>query len=112
MTNQTYPTQWQLGKPSGSLKEQKNGYMVTFSFLNEPQTSNYFAISKYDSKETAEKVAIKHIETESNKRGLTKNQIRYIDANTIEVKLSKGQIMKTDAKFLDTLQKKYIKCQI
>lgn len=99
-----FPSEWQHGKPRGSVKDQKNGFMAVLSPPNEKQLTKYFAISSFKSKNHAFDEAKKWVAINSNQRGLTRNQIRYIDRNTIEVKLTNDQIMITDAKFLDKVQ--------
>lgn len=100
-----YPTEWQLGKPRGSIKElPKRGYQVTISD-DTGQTTKSFLFRNYDdNKEQTLKEATKWRQEESDQRNLTRNQIRYTDPNTIEVKLTQDKILKTDAKFLDKVE--------
>lgn len=100
-----YPSNWQLGKPRGSLKEQPTGYMVTLSPPGEKQINSYFTKTMYGTKEKALIAAERYMQAESDKRDLTRNQIRYLDVNTVEVKLTQDKTMKTNAKFLDKVQK-------
>ena len=99
-----YPSEWQLGKPRGSIKEQPTGYMVVLSPPGERQISEYFTKTKCGTKENALIQAKRYIQVQSDKRNLTRNQIRYLDANTIEVKLTQDKVMKTNEKFLDKIQ--------
>src|SRR5579885_2768455 len=106
MHNITYPTQWQLGKPRGSIKEFPTSYLAIISPPNEKQINKYFLFKDYEnSKEKARGAASKYLQKESDKRNLTRNQIRYINKDIIEVKLTQNQIMKTNSKFIDKVQK-------
>jgi len=109
-----YPTQWQLGKPRGSIKEHKNkktdiitSYSVTISppDVNAKQVTKFFSVTQYGSIDNAKKAADDWRQLTSEQLGLTRNQIRYIDADTIEVQLTQDKIMKTNAKFINEVQK-------
>lgn len=106
---QTYPTQWQLGKPGGSYqlapKQNPFAVKVVMSPPEEKQYSKTFTFSVYGGKENAEKEASKWRLDEAIKLNQVDNQIRYLDKDTIEVKLTKGKTMKTDAKHIDKVQK-------
>ena len=103
---QNYPTQWQLGKPRGSIKEQPTCYLVVMSPPNGKQTNTYFLLKDNNNdKQATLKKAEEFRYAESARHGLTRNEIRYIDANTIEVKLTQNYVMKTDANLLDYVEK-------
>lgn len=104
MVGINYPTEWHLGKPRGSIKDVKGGFMLTISPPNSKQISSFFSISKYGTEEQAFKEAKKQQSILSNEHELTRNQIRYISKDTIEVKLTNDQIMITDAKHLNKVQ--------
>lgn len=98
-----YPTVWQLGKASGSIKTQSGGYMVVLSPPGMKQRNTYFGISRYGSQETAKEAAEKYKQEESARLNLNYNRIRYLDANTIEVELS--DIYVTDERMENLLEK-------
>lgn len=101
-----YPTKWQLGKPRGSIKEIPTGYQVVLSPPKEKQINKYFIYKDYEnSKEKTYQAALEFKQNESDKRGLTRNQIRYLNKNVIEVKLTQDKTMKTNMKFLNEVQK-------
>jgi hypothetical protein len=99
-----YPTKWQLGKPRGTANERENDYRAVVSPPGQKQMNKIFTFSKYGGKANAKKEADKWCQELSDKLGLTRNQIRYIDANTIEVQLTQDKIMKTNAKYLNQVQ--------
>lgn len=103
---QNYPTQWQLGKPRGSIKKQPTAYLVVMSPPNAKQTNTYFLLRDNNNDKLATlKKAEDFRYSESARYGLTRNQIRYIDANTIEVQLTKNFVMITDANLLAQVEK-------
>ena len=101
-----YPTEWSLGKPRGSLKEEKTGYRVTMS---PPKAKQYFKYFKFadtdDSKRRANEEAIKWLKSESDKLGLTRNMIRYLSKDVIEVQLLNDITFKTDVANLKQVEK-------
>src|ERR1700744_4516952 len=99
-SNQIYPTNWQLGKARGSIKESATNYLVTMSPPGIKQIIKYFLFRDYKSKTEAYEKASEWCMQKSDEYGLTRNKIRYIDKDTIEVKLTQDQIMTTDAKFI------------
>lgn len=114
MQPQTYPTQWQLGKPRGSIKEhanKKTGKITSYSVTISPPNANgqqvprFFSVTIYGSSANAKKAAEDWRQTTSDQLGLTRNQIRYLDENTIEVQLTQNKTMKTNAKYIDDVQK-------
>jgi hypothetical protein len=103
---QTYPTPWQLGKPRGSIKEQPTCYLVVMSFPDLTQTNTYFRFKENNNdKQATLQKAEEFRYAESARHGMTRNQIRYIDANTIEVILTQDCIMQTDANLLQFVEK-------
>jgi len=103
---QLYPTPWQLGKPRGSIKEQPTCYLVVMSPPNAKQTTTYFLFKDNNNdKQATLKKAEEFRYAESARHGLTRNQIRYIDANTIEVQLTQDCVMQTDANLLQFVEK-------
>lgn len=105
MAEITYPTEWQLGKPRGSLKTLPTYYQVTISPPNGKQFTKTFKYRDYKSIEDALKAAKDWQMEISDEYELTRNKIRYLDKDTIEVKLTKDCVMKTDAKNLDLVEK-------
>lgn len=107
MTN--YPTEWTGGKERGAIvefpKNNPTSYLVTLSPPKQKQIYKSFNFKEYGSKDKALFAAKEYRKQESDKLELTLNQIRYIDKDTIEVKLTQDKIMKTDAKFLDKVEK-------
>lgn len=104
MQQVTYPTAWSYGKPRGSIKEQPTAYLVVMSPPNEKQTTTYFRFREYKNKEEALVKAKEYMKQQSDRYGLTRNMIRFIDKDTIEVKLTQDQIMKTDSTNLDKVE--------
>ncbi|ARF12684.1 HNH endonuclease [Klosneuvirus KNV1] len=107
-----YPSPWQLGKPRGSIKDTINkktgtvtSYSVTLSPPNAQPITKFFSISEYGSQTNAKKASENWRQTMSDQYNLTRNQIRYLDKDTIEVQLTQGKTMKTDAKYIDEVQK-------
>ncbi|QKF94338.1 hypothetical protein QKU48_gp0880 [Fadolivirus algeromassiliense] len=102
---QNYPTEWKGGKLAGDIYEKPTCYQVRISPPNQKSINEFYNFNKYSSKENAYLEALKFHKKTSDQLGLTFNQYRYIDKNTIEIKLIGGKIMKTDAKFLDLIEK-------
>lgn len=99
-----YPTKWQQGKPRGSDPiEQTKCYQVRFNPPGEPQKCVSFKFDNYGSKEAAYDAAIKWRQYESDKRGLTRDQIRYISKDVIEIKV-KDKIVKASATDINKIQ--------
>lgn len=103
----TYPTEWCLGKIKGSCCEDKNkrGVLASINIPQKRTLSKYFAYSKCGDKDTALQSAKQFCREVSDKNGMTRNQIRYMDADTIEVKLTQDKTFITDAKYLDLVEK-------
>jgi hypothetical protein len=99
-----YPTEWQLGKPRGSISDKKTTYKLVFSPPDGKQEAFFFAFSKYKNKQEAYKAAEQKRFELSNSAGLTRNRIRYLDKDTIEVELTQDKTFKTDAKFIDKVE--------
>ena len=100
----TYPTKWQLGKSRGTANERDNDYRAVISPPGQKQINKIFSFSKYGTKANAKKEADKWCQELSDKLGLTRNQIRYINKDIIEVQLTQDKIMKTNAKFIDKVE--------
>jgi len=98
-----YPTEWKMGKPRGSLKEFKTYYQITLSPPDRGQINKTFPFN--GNKEQAYNDAMKFMKNESDKLGLTRNMLRYIDKDTIEVKATQDYTFFTDAKFLNQVEK-------
>lgn len=105
MAEITYPTEWQLGKPRGSIKTNPTNYQVTLSPPNVKQIVNFFRFCEYKNQIEALKAAETWQMQKSDEYDLTRNKIRYLDKDTIEVQLTQDQVMKTDAKFIKEVQK-------
>lgn len=102
----TYPTKWQYGNPKGSIQTIKHkAYKTVFTPPLGKTYTKYFYFHKYDSKEDAFIEAQDWLYDESKKHNVLTNEIRYLDKDTIEVKLTMDKTLKTDAKYLDTVQK-------
>jgi hypothetical protein len=102
-----YPTEWSLGKPRGSLKEEKTGFRVTMSPPKEKQYFKYFkfADSSTAAKQRAQKEASLWLKSESDKLGLTRNMVRYLSKDVIEVQLLNDITFKTDTANLKEVEK-------
>jgi len=101
-----YPTEWSLGKPRGSIKVVKDGYQVLITPPNEKQIVETFNIKKFNgNKEETLTRAHEFMKKTSDDKGLTRNRIRYINEDTIEVEVSDDKIMKTDAIFIEFVEK-------
>lgn len=107
MNEVTFPTKWMYGKPRGFIKEIATGYMTVLSLPDiKKRLTKYFLFRNHNNSfELAYDEAQKFLQNESDKRNLTRNQIRYLDEKTIEVKLTQNQTMKINSYFLDLIQK-------
>lgn len=99
-----YPSDWILGKPRGSIKENPTNYQLRVS-IPDTDINKYFTFKNKESKEIAYKNCLKTQMEISDENDLTRNKIRYLDKNTIEVKLTQDKIMKTDSKFIKEVEK-------
>jgi len=101
-------TEWQVGKPIGSILERENNGALRFEVRiplgNAKMKSKSFSHNKFDNVDTARKAAEEWLINYSKENNLTRNMIRVVDKDTIEVKLSKNLIMKTDIKFINICQ--------
>jgi hypothetical protein len=102
-----------MGKPRGSIgnienkKKIKSGYRVIMSPPGEEdQYYQTFKFADYDNDEEATLRKAEEFRYEQSELwGTTRNKLRYLDRDTIEVKLTQDKVMKTDAKFIDEVQK-------
>lgn len=99
-----YPTEWTLGKPRGSIKENPTNYQLRVS-TSERDINIYFKFCDYKSKNETYKDCLKKQMEISDENDLTRNKIRYIDKETIEVKLTQDKIMKTDSKYIKEVER-------
>lgn len=99
-----YPSEWILGKPRGSIKENPTNYQLRVSTSNQ-DFNIYFKFCDYKSKNETYKACLKKQMEISDENDLTRNKIRYLDKDTIEVKLTQDKIMKTDSKFIKDVEK-------
>ncbi len=99
-----YPSDWILGKPRGSIKENPTNYQLRVSIPG-TDINKYFTFKNKETKLDAYKNCLKTQMEISDENDLTRNKIRYLDKNTIEVKLTQDKIMKTDSKFIKEVEK-------
>ena len=99
-----YPSEWILGKPRGSIKENPTSYQLRVSTSNQ-DFNIYFKFCDYKSKNETYKACLKKQMELSDENDLTRNKLRYLDKDTIEVKLTQDKIMKTDSKFIKDVEK-------
>jgi hypothetical protein len=104
MTEIIYPTEWCLGKPRGSIKENPTNYQLRISTDNE-NINLYFKFCNYKSKKDTYNDCLKQQMIISDRHSLTRNKIRYLDKDTIEVVLTQDQKMITDSKFIEQVEK-------
>ena len=99
-----YPSEWILGKPRGSIKENPTNYQLRIS-TDDKNICVCFKFSDFKNKKEAYKECLKKQMKISDDNDLTRNKIRYLDKDTIEVKLTQDKIMKTDSKFINLVEK-------
>lgn len=119
-----YPTEWTGGKPRGSIKDTKTLYRCTITPPGEKSILKVFYYVKpkrrskdvkddqlFNNKEDALKATERWRMMISDEYELTRNKYRYLDKNTIEVQLTQGKTFKTDAKYLDIIEKYPLNCK-
>jgi ABC-type uncharacterized transport system auxiliary subunit len=103
-----YPTAWTGGYPAGSVKDTKTAYVARIRD-GKGESSSSFNKKKYG-EEQAKVLAREWQKTESDKRQLTSNRIRYVDEGTVEIEIGKGKVLIADAKNLKLLQSRKLIC--
>lgn len=98
-----YPTEWQLGKARGSIKELDNGFLARIT-PNDKTLSKYFFFKNYKNIQDTLFQCKQWLKNISDEYDLTRNQLRYINQNTIEVKLTNEQTMITDAEYINKVE--------
>ncbi|AYV75879.1 MAG: hypothetical protein Terrestrivirus3_148 [Terrestrivirus sp.] len=116
-SEQEYPSNWILGKPKGTIQDWKypptkeiQAKIVVYKDENNNEKRQRFYFKDYnnDVNET-EKQAQIFLKNHSDNLNATKNMLRYLDEDTIEVDLGKNNYIKTDAKFIDIIEKYYMR---
>jgi len=97
-----YPTYWEMGKPSGSIRYSVSSFLVIITH-NGKQKTKMFSFNN-NNKDDAYRKALQWQRNESNKLNLTKNKIRYLNKDTIEVQVTNNINFIADAKYLDKVQ--------
>ncbi|XWV25002.1 HNH endonuclease [Tupanvirus deep ocean] len=99
-----YPTAWAYGIPRGSISDRRTSLSLRIS--NGKKVYNFsYPISNFASKAECLKLVEQEKINKSRELGLTRNEVRFIDKDTIEVKLTGNKTFKTDAKYLETVNK-------
>ena len=101
MVPNTFPSDWILGKPRGSIKVNPTNYQLRIT-TPEGDKNIYFKFN--GNEKQAYKECLDEQMKISDEYDLTRNKIRYLDKDTIEVKLTQDKIMKTDSKYIKEVE--------